>query len=131
MLSPPGLFSITTAWPHLRWSFSANSRPPMSAPAPGPNGTMNFTGRVGQLCACAAVSVASAVPNSVAMATTTALNDMEFLGGFLDRGRTLSIFAVQHNAFCLILRSTRYERFTRVFDALWRLRLEGWLNLQS
>ncbi len=54
MLSPPGLFSITTGWPHFCVSFSANSRPPMSAPAPGPNGTMNFTGRVGQFCACAA-----------------------------------------------------------------------------
>ncbi len=53
MLSPPGLFSITTGWPHFCVSFSANSRPPMSAPAPGPNGTMNFTGRVGQFCACA------------------------------------------------------------------------------
>ena len=56
MLSPPGLFSITTGWPHFCVSFSANSRPPMSAPAPGPNGTMNFTGRVGQFCACAGVT---------------------------------------------------------------------------
>ena len=48
MLSPPGLFSITTGWPQFCDSFSANSRPPMSAPAPGPNGTMNFTVRVGQ-----------------------------------------------------------------------------------
>ena len=52
MLSPPGLFSITTGWPHFCCSLSANSRPPMSAPAPGPNGTMNFTVRVGQACAC-------------------------------------------------------------------------------
>ena len=54
MLSPPGLFSITTGWPHFCVSFSANSRAPMSAPAPGPNGTMNFTGRVGQFSAACA-----------------------------------------------------------------------------
>ena len=40
------------AGPILAASFSANSRAPMSAPAPGPNGTMNFTVRVGQFCAC-------------------------------------------------------------------------------
>ena len=55
MLSPPGLFSITTGWPHFWVSFSANTRAPMSAPAPGPNGTMNFTGRVGQVSAPARV----------------------------------------------------------------------------
>jgi hypothetical protein len=41
----------------------------MSAPAPGPNGTMNFTVRVGQFCASAgavrdAVSRARAATNS-------------------------------------------------------------------
>ncbi len=79
MLSPPGLFSITTAWPHLRWSFSANSRAPMSAPAPGPNGTMNFTGRVGQFCACAG----AVRPVTRAMATTMNLiTNMGFLNAF-------------------------------------------------
>ena len=53
MPSPPGLFSMTTGCPHLACSFSANSRAPISAPAPGPNGTMNFTARVGQFCAWA------------------------------------------------------------------------------
>src|SRR5688500_4417641 len=53
MLSPPGLFSTTTGWPHLAGSRSANSRAPMSAPAPGPNGTMNLTVLVGQFCAVA------------------------------------------------------------------------------
>src|SRR4051812_41079901 len=71
MLSPPGLFSTTTGWPHLACSFSASSRAPISAPAPGPNGTMNFTARVGQFCAwfwactgtSAATSSASAAPS--------------------------------------------------------------------
>ena len=79
MLSPPGLFSITTGWPHFCVSFSANSRPPMSAPAPGPNGTMNFTGRVGQLCACAGGSVASGVPSrAMAAASKDFIEDMAF-----------------------------------------------------
>src|SRR5256885_835902 len=56
MLSPPGLFSTTTGWPHLTCSFSASNRAPISAPAPGPNGTMNLTARVGQFCACAGAS---------------------------------------------------------------------------
>ena len=71
MLSPPGLFSTTTGWPHFCDSFSENSRAPMSAPAPGPNGTMNFTARVGQACcACAGASDASKVPATAAAAIT-------------------------------------------------------------
>jgi hypothetical protein len=53
MLSPPGRFSTTTGWPQSGDSFSANSRAPMSAAAPGPNGTRNLTDRVGQAGACA------------------------------------------------------------------------------
>jgi hypothetical protein len=49
--SPPGRFSTTTAWPHFAASFSAISRAPMSAPAPGPSGRMTRTVRVGQFCA--------------------------------------------------------------------------------
>src|SRR5262245_6555070 len=48
MLSPPGRFSTTTGWPQRCDSFSANSRAPTSTAAPGPNGTMNLTDRVGQ-----------------------------------------------------------------------------------
>ena len=73
MLSPPGLFSMITGWPHFCVSFSANSRPPMSAPAPGPNGTMNFTGRVGQFCACAGVT--SGVARNAMAAATKSFND--------------------------------------------------------
>ena len=51
MPSPPGLFSMTTGWPHFLVSRSASSRPPMSVPLPGPSVRMNFTVRVGQLCA--------------------------------------------------------------------------------
>src|SRR4030088_819289 len=58
--SAPGRFSITTGLPQRASSRSANSRAPISTPAPGPNGTMNFTGRCGQLWAdvCAGARVA-------------------------------------------------------------------------
>src|SRR5262245_22441143 len=48
MLSPPGRLSITTGLPQRADSFSWIRRAPMSAPAPGPNGMTNFTGRCGQ-----------------------------------------------------------------------------------
>src|SRR5262249_46493920 len=53
MLSPPGRFSITTGLPQRVESFSWIRRAPMSAPAPGPNGMTNRTGRCGQFCASA------------------------------------------------------------------------------
>src|ERR1700704_2765413 len=73
MLSPPGRLSITTGLPQRVDSFSWIRRAPMSAPAPGPNGMMNFRGRCGQACAgvCACVRVASkagAARNAVANA---------------------------------------------------------------
>jgi hypothetical protein len=40
MPSPPGRFSMTTGWPHFLAKRSAASRPPMSAPLPGPSDTM-------------------------------------------------------------------------------------------
>src|ERR1043166_5873982 len=83
MLSPPGLFSTTTGWPHLACSFSASSRAPISAPAPGPNGTMNRTERVGQLCACAGAGATSGVAKR---ATAAASKDfIESIGRFLKR----------------------------------------------
>ena len=50
MLSPPGLFSMTTDWPHFLVSRSARSRPPISVPLPGPSVRMKRTVRVGQAC---------------------------------------------------------------------------------
>jgi hypothetical protein len=47
----------------------------MSAPAPGPNGTMNFTGRVGQFCACAGVT-SGVARNAMAAATKSFNNGM-------------------------------------------------------
>src|SRR5215510_11039183 len=56
--SPPGRFSITTGLPPQRaGNRSDRSRAPMSAPAPGPNGTTSRTGRCGQLCACESAGV--------------------------------------------------------------------------
>src|SRR4051794_35502821 len=95
MLSPPGLFSITTGWPHFCVSFSANSRPPMSAPAPGPNGTMNFTVRVGQVCACAGAT--SGVASRAMAARTNLIGDIGISLGYLAFVGTLSIFSVKHN----------------------------------
>src|SRR4051812_38535083 len=60
--SPPGRFSITTALPPQRaGNRSDRSRAPMSAPAPGPNGTISRTGRCGQLCACSCDGIASSI----------------------------------------------------------------------
>src|SRR5262245_33415670 len=53
--SAPGRFSTTTGWPHCFDSRSASIRPVRSAPAPGPSGTMNLTGRFGHACANAAL----------------------------------------------------------------------------
>src|SRR6185295_18814790 len=53
MLSPPGLFSMTTGLPQRACRRSWMRRAPMSAPAPGPNGRMNRTGPCGQACVCA------------------------------------------------------------------------------
>src|SRR4051794_28390991 len=66
MPSAPGRFSTITGLPQRAGSRSATRRAPISAPAPGPNGTMNFTGRCGQLCVevCADEGVA---PNNVAI----------------------------------------------------------------
>src|SRR5436190_19732003 len=59
-LSPPGRLSITTGLPQRVDSFSWISRAPMSAPAPGPNGMINRTGRCGHCCTdvCARACVA-------------------------------------------------------------------------
>src|SRR5262245_9026604 len=51
MPSPPGRFSITTAWPQSFCSLSAKSRAVRSTPEPGPRGRMNLTVRSGQACA--------------------------------------------------------------------------------
>src|SRR5262249_42086728 len=49
--SPPGRFSITTGWPHRLLNRSPRRRGPESTPLPGPGGTVNLTGRCGQVCA--------------------------------------------------------------------------------
>ena len=85
MLSPPGRFSITTGWPQIFCSRSANSRPPMSAPAPGPNGTMNFTVRVGQACACDGVANGRAAATQAARENRQSfIGRMAFPRGFVD-----------------------------------------------
>src|SRR5215468_10599146 len=49
MLPPaPGLFSITTCWPHISESLAPRMRPIASMPPPGVNGTTSFTTRLGQ-----------------------------------------------------------------------------------
>ena len=89
MLSPPGRFSITTGLPQRCESFSWISRAPMSAPAPGPNGMMNFTARCGQacvgvgVCACDGINVhASVRPQMTAVAVNRAMR-MVFLPVFV------------------------------------------------
>jgi hypothetical protein len=57
----PGRFSITTGCPSLSCIAWATMRPMMSAPPPGPNGTITRIDRCGQSCA-----VASTVPASSA-----------------------------------------------------------------
>src|SRR6476646_6769356 len=47
----PGRFSMTTGWPSFSCNDCAMMRPMMSAPPPGPNGTMMRTGRCGHSCA--------------------------------------------------------------------------------
>src|SRR6516162_5383012 len=54
-LSPPGRFSTTTGCAHSACNLSAKTRAPMSAPAPGPKGTINFTGLLGHVAARPAV----------------------------------------------------------------------------
>src|ERR1700729_2808504 len=49
----PGLFSMTTGWPHAALSFGAINRATISTPPPGAKGTMTCTGRAGKSCACA------------------------------------------------------------------------------
>src|SRR6185503_6984242 len=63
--SPPGLFSITTGWPHFLVSRSANSRPPISVPLPGPSVTMKRTLRVGQFCAEAGAAARSGASRAI------------------------------------------------------------------
>src|ERR1700738_1115412 len=53
----------------------ANSRAPISAPAPGPNGTMNLTTRVGQFCACCA----RAASGHVATPPSTVMNSRRLM----------------------------------------------------
>src|SRR5882762_7420453 len=50
----PGLFSTTTGWPHTSCIFAATRRPMMSVAPPGGKGTINRTGREGNVCAFAA-----------------------------------------------------------------------------
>src|SRR6202140_1484351 len=58
----PGLFSMTTGWPHASLSFGAISRATMSTPPPGAKGTMTCTGRTGKSCAC--TCAAASAPKS-------------------------------------------------------------------
>src|ERR1700722_4533948 len=61
----PGLFSMTTGWPHAALSFGAINRATISPPPPGAKGTMTCTGRAGKSCACAAASAPkSAIANA-------------------------------------------------------------------
>src|ERR1700730_17688148 len=71
--SAPGRFSTTTGLPQRAGSRSARSRAPISAPEPGPSGTMNFTGRCGQVCdwACACAANETGIAKS---ASTNARN---------------------------------------------------------
>src|SRR5947207_2167873 len=48
MLPPaPGLFSTTTCWPHISDSLAPTTRPMVSTPPPGVNGTIMRTKRLG------------------------------------------------------------------------------------
>ena len=47
VLAAPGRLSTTNVWPRLSPSFCASSRPRMSVPPPGGNGTMRRTARAG------------------------------------------------------------------------------------
>src|SRR3954470_12461254 len=68
----------------------------MSAPAPGPNGTMNRTERVGQLCACAGV-MNGVTKSAIAAASKDLVESMSgSLGIWI--ARTLSISPSKHNA---------------------------------
>src|SRR5579871_918048 len=58
MASPPGRFSTTTGLPQRAVSRSANSRAPISAPLPGPSGTMKRTLRWGQDVCAEAIGIA-------------------------------------------------------------------------
>src|SRR5262249_32630588 len=76
MLSPPGRLSITTGLPQRSDNFSWIRRAPMSAPAPGPNGMMNFTGRCGQLSACARVEMKAGAARSATAKARRRVNCM-------------------------------------------------------
>jgi len=54
----PGLFSMTTGWPHFAPSLSLMARAMRSSELPGPVGTTMRTGLVGQLCAAAGSATA-------------------------------------------------------------------------
>src|SRR5262245_39845179 len=69
--SPPGRFSTTTGLPHRADNRSANKRAPMSAPAPGPNGTMNFTVWSGQTSAAEAGAWVTAHSSALLISVTT------------------------------------------------------------
>src|SRR5204862_6008866 len=55
LLSPPGVFSITTDWFHFVARRSERRRAPISVPLPGPSVRMKRTERVGQACGGACV----------------------------------------------------------------------------
>jgi hypothetical protein len=61
----------------------------MSAPAPGPNGTMNFTARVGHCWACAAGAAKMAAQAAAQMAAKVFSRRMVFLSleGAISRER--------------------------------------------
>src|SRR5262245_58015945 len=56
----PGMFSTYICCPSARETLSASRRAMMSVPRPGPVGTISRIGRVGQVCACAPESAATA-----------------------------------------------------------------------
>src|SRR5579872_3214126 len=65
--SPPGRFSTITGSSHVRDNRSATSRDAMSAPLPGPNGTINLTVRWGQFCCPRALLRVPSTPNGASV----------------------------------------------------------------
>ena len=62
---PPGLLSITTAWPHSFCSRSASSRARLSGPEPGDCDSIHLTGLSGQDSARKALAGSTAAAPSV------------------------------------------------------------------
>ena len=100
MLSPPGLFSITTGLPQRACRRSWMRRAPISAPAPGPKGMMKRTGPCGQACVCACADGADAarVANS-AMIEIQSLDISKFMDE-RDDGRMLVVSILEFGSLC-------------------------------